>query len=390
MARLGTPGVRDAHAAKSTAVISPATRQVIWSQVPRRLRAFPAPHRRAVFRSRNERSMRFQAAPDKTFDLLVALCSLWIACGFFLDAWAHGHVPVETFFTPYHAAFYSGMLALVVVLGIFGIKNGGFPPSYRVALLGIPIFIACAVGDLFWHRVFGVEQGVDALLSPTHQGLGLGVFFIASGPISAALARREAVRTLAAQMPVLASLACWMELVHFGTAYAFDPAAGRTNAPPSSAVFSPDYLTALALGYYKLGMGVLVVIFQSALMAACALYASSRFALAPGALTITFVLGNTAAAAAFTNDTPLLITVVAMSVIAGIAGDVLVARLRPSPERPATFRALGIIVPLTYFATYVVLSAVFTGIWWDWNVVLGAVLWAGVTGLALALLAFPG
>jgi len=50
------------------------------------------------------------------FDYAVGICSLWISSGFFLDAWAHGHVPVESFFTPYHGVFYSGMLAMVIVL----------------------------------------------------------------------------------------------------------------------------------------------------------------------------------------------------------------------------------------------------------------------------------
>jgi len=32
-------------------------------------------------------------------DYAFGICSVWISAGFFLDAWAHGHVPVESFFT---------------------------------------------------------------------------------------------------------------------------------------------------------------------------------------------------------------------------------------------------------------------------------------------------
>jgi len=333
--------------------------------------------------------MSSSIARSKTLDLLVAVCTLWISCGFFLDAWAHGHVPVETFFTPYHALFYSGMLALVLVLAIFGIRHGGFPESYRYPLLGIPIFIAAGIGDLLWHHFLGVEEGVDALLSPAHQALGLGIFFISSGPILSALRDRNALRTLTDQLPLIFALATWMELVHFGTAYAFDPGAGRTNAPPPAGVFTPDYLTAIAIGYYKQGMGVLVVLFQSALMAGFALFAGTRFPLRPGALTLMFLLGNFAAAAAFTNDTPLLLTVLAMSFVAGVVGDTIVARMRPSPERIFAYRMLGTAVPAGYFATYFLATAVADRIWWDWNVLLGAVIWAGVIGFGLTLLSQP-
>src|SRR5579863_9286241 len=123
------------------------------------------------------------------FDYAVGVCCVWISSGFFLDAWAHGHVPVESFFTPYRAVFYSGMLALALVIAAFAIRSrrqgyswpGLFPQPYRLALLGIPIFVAAGIGDMLWHRLLGIEEGVDALLSPTHQGLGLGIFFLSSG-----------------------------------------------------------------------------------------------------------------------------------------------------------------------------------------------------------------
>src|SRR5579864_9081889 len=150
--------------------------------------------------------MRFTAAPSQQLDLLVSICTLWIACGFFLDAWAHGHVPVETFFTPYHAVFYSGMLALVAVLGLYASARRSFPRAYRCALLGIPVFILAGAGDMIWHHFFGVEEGIDALLSPTHQALGLGVFLVSSGPISSALQTRDLPQSLTRQLPLLLSL----------------------------------------------------------------------------------------------------------------------------------------------------------------------------------------
>jgi hypothetical protein len=336
------------------------------------------------------------AAPRSlALDYAVGICGVWISGGFFLDAWAHGHVPVESFFTPYHAVFYSGMLALVCIAGAFILRARrlGYawpdtvPRPYRLALLGIPIFVAAGIGDMLWHRFFGIEEGVDALLSPTHQILGLGIFLVASGPIRSVLAQRDAT-TYSRQLPLVLGLATWLILTHFGTAYGFDPGAGRTNAPPPIAPFTPDYLTALSIGYYKIASGVLSIILESILIGGFALWLVSRIRPTPGTMTALLVLGNAPAAAAFTNQTPLLVVTIVQSLITGIVADVLVARLDPypSPARTIAFRVFAIAVPMTYTGVYLLTTFFADGIWWDWNVALGSWIWSGVCGFALSLL----
>jgi hypothetical protein len=334
-------------------------------------------------------------ARNLAFDYAVGICSLWISSGFFLDAWAHGHVPVETFFTPYHAVFYSGMLAMVLVLAACSLHYrvrgwswaNSIPRPYRLAVLGIPIFIVAGIGDMCWHLLLGIEEGVDALLSPTHQALGLGIFFLASGPIRSVLADRTRSTTLVQQFPLVLGLATWLILVHFGTAYAFDPGAGRTDVPPAISPYTPEYLTALTMGYYKISMGVLVVIFQSSVMTGFALWLVSRIRTRPGILTAFYFLGNFPAAAAFTNQTPLLAVTIVQALVTGIVADTLVSRWNPQPLRPRVFRWFAVIVPMTYIGVYLLATIATDRTWWDWNVALGAWLWSGVCGFALSLLA---
>jgi hypothetical protein len=333
------------------------------------------------------KSCRMTVTPRSLpFDYAVSICSVWISSGFFLDAWAHGHVPVETFFTPYHGVFYSGMLAMIVVLAAYWVRHRGLPEGYRLAVLGIPIFLIAGVGDLIWHLLLGIEEGVDALLSPTHQLLGLGIFFLASGPIRAVLADRARSTTLNTQLPMVLSLAAWLTLFHFGTAYAFDPAAGLTNAPPLQNGAAADYFTSLAIGYYKISAGVLIMIFQAIAMTGFALYAASRIRLAHGAFTIFYVLGNAAAAAAFTNQTALFLTTIAQSLVAGIVADVLVARRDPQPDNPVAYRIFAVSIPLAYMGIYLLVTVAVDRLWWDWNEALGAWLWCGVVGFALSLI----
>ena len=45
-------------------------------------------------------------------DVVMTVLSVWFVLGLFLDAYAHADAPeLETFFTPWHAVFYSGFAA---------------------------------------------------------------------------------------------------------------------------------------------------------------------------------------------------------------------------------------------------------------------------------------
>lgn len=45
-------------------------------------------------------------------NLVTVLLGLWFTVGLFFDAWAHNNeAHLETFFTPWHAVYYSGFAA---------------------------------------------------------------------------------------------------------------------------------------------------------------------------------------------------------------------------------------------------------------------------------------
>src|ERR687898_883364 len=70
---------------------------------------------------------------------------------------------------------------------------GGVPfrPAIGCHGVGAGIFAASGVGDLIWHLLFGIEAWMEALLSPTHVGLTLGVGLLVSGPWRAAWLRAD-------------------------------------------------------------------------------------------------------------------------------------------------------------------------------------------------------
>ena len=78
---------------------------------------------------------------SRGFDGLVAVLSAVFGGGLYLDGWAHVHGHVDqSFFTPWHAALYSGFLVVAAVIGATawaGLRRGlplreSVPTGYEV------------------------------------------------------------------------------------------------------------------------------------------------------------------------------------------------------------------------------------------------------------------
>ena len=129
-----------------------------------------------------------------------------------LDGRAHLLNPPDSFFTPWHGVLYGGVTALFGWLLIAGRAHGRrtgarfrMPEGYGLALAGAALFLAGGAADLVWHTVFGIEFGIDALLSPAHLWLFTAAALMLSGPVRAALAsgaRPTGPRLAAAELAV--------------------------------------------------------------------------------------------------------------------------------------------------------------------------------------------
>ena len=331
---------------------------------------------------------------NATLDLAIGFVGLWLSGGFIWDSWAHLHVGVESFFTPYHAVFYSAMLAGGIILGVSAARNRKrglrlLAEPYRRAMWGVPVFFVGGVGDLIWHSYFGVEDRIEAVTSPTHLIIGFGVILLLSGPIGSALASRTSLRTLRDQLPLIFALATVMEFVHLGTSYAYDVGAARAYGPAPALGASPDYFIATAFSLYKTGTGVLIVLLQSIVLAGFSIWFACRFVPAFGAFTLLFLCGDLMLAGALTNDTPLLPIRFLMALVAGLLADTLALRLRPQAARLGALRIFGAAVPAAYFATYFAATIALQGTWWNWSLIAGSVTWAAIAGAGVALLIEP-
>lgn len=313
------------------------------------------------------------AVRGATYDWLALGAGAWLLGGLYWDGWAHGYGLPDSFFTVWHAAFYSGFLAsALVVLGPVVVRAGAgwraaIPVGYGPSVVGIFVFAFGGAFDMLWHSVFGIEANLDALFSPSHLVLGLGMALIFSGPLRAAWARRES------SVPAVVALAMLLSLFTFFTLFAgpYSNVLGA-NPRPSSA---ENVVARSLLGMYLF----------SALVVGLALVALRRRTLPVGAMTA--VLGlNGVAMILMRGHAPLQVQLVfsAVAIGAGIVGDLLLWRLRPSLERVNALRAFAFALPVAYFTLYFIAVLTLTGTWWTVHLLTGSVVLAGVVGLLVS------
>lgn len=162
-----------------------------------------------------------------------ALSALFLA-GLWIDGWAHFHNQVDdSFFTPWHFLFYSafGLVALFFGYHQFQNVNKGYafaralPKGYRLSLIGAVVFAVGGFGDMIWHTLFGIEAGTEALMSPTHIMLAIGMALIFTGPVRAAWLRQRdsggtELRGWRALGPMIVGVTLFLTLLLFFTSYA--------------------------------------------------------------------------------------------------------------------------------------------------------------------------
>lgn len=157
----------------------------------------------------------------------------WLVAALFSDGWAHSNVPeLEGFFTPWHGALYTGLvvnaawIAWLARSGRAGDRLLALPVGYGWGALGVAVFAAGGLADMLWHVAWGVEVGVDALLSPSHLVLLAGGMLI----LTSALRSRWAVGDLSSAV-AQGSLALATALAAFFLLYVSEFAAAAPTIP---------------------------------------------------------------------------------------------------------------------------------------------------------------
>jgi hypothetical protein len=322
------------------------------------------------------------------FDWLLAVFGAWNIGGLYLDGWAHIHKPaLETFFTLWHAVLYSGYLAGAVALVVTFIRNRrrgaprahALPPGYRPSLVGAFIFFFGGVADMLWHVTFGIEKGIEGLISPSHLVLALGGGLMVTGPLRAGLARPGgAEQRWLDQMPMVVSLTTFFSLLTFFTEYVSPH--GTTWVAETSRAGSEVFRTAGMAGF----------LIQPAILMGLVLYVLRQRPLPLGSFTI--ILSVNGALMTLIHDRFLRTgpyPLIGAAVLAGLASDALLWWLRPSPARARAFRAIAFAVPAIQYLFYFLAVMIWAQVTWSVHLWTGAVVTAGAVGWLLSYLVLP-
>lgn len=317
------------------------------------------------------------------FDWLVIMTTIWFIGGLFVDGWAHNNGRVDdSFFTPYHAVFYSGFLAVAIVHLFATYKNhqaglswqAAIPQGYVLSLAGLAIFAVGGVGDMIWHETFGIEEGTAALLSPTHLMLGIGMGLITTGPIRAAGQRKDE-----SKMPftVLIATAVFISLATFMTQYAyfFDAASKiMTGRPPTNGfLYDISHVAGVDGGLITTAifMSIFFIIMR-------------RWQLPTGTFTAIFFINGLLMGYMFME-----LLLVFLLPIVGVMVDILFALLRPSSANPKGIRLFALMTPIIFLLAYTVAIELLYGSWWEIHFQTGIPVLAALGSLCLSYMVFP-
>ncbi|MDQ4500772.1 hypothetical protein [Sinomonas sp. ASV322] len=324
-------------------------------------------------------------------DSITLVTGVWLLVGTYVDGWAHNNLPdLETFFTPWHAILYSGFAVSAAWIASLAWRRhrpgetwrGAIPVGYAPAAFGVVLFLASGVADFAWHSVFGIEQNIKALFSPSHLGLATGGFLILGAPFAAAWrhpVERGALRLVpAAVSAMLCGMVAAFILQEFavfarhGLIQSYTgPAAGPhvVTGPTSSSII-------VALGSFLVSTAVL---FVPVLLLALRWRLS---AVVPAAMVL---VPSIALQAMIALRDAWLVPVAAVG--AALVGLVWLA-LRPAPERPVRLAAAVALCPVVFWGPYFAGAAIRDGaLSFPPEVWAGTLVWTGLEMLALAALA---
>lgn len=317
----------------------------------------------------------------------MALSSCAILFGLYIDGWAHNHGQVDdSFFTPWHALLYGAVAiaGLLLILSHFRNVSKGFrwskalPAGYALSLIG---FFAFGVGggfDLLWHEAFGFEEGVEALISPSHLYLALTGSLIMTGPIRA-FWRRETDGSWGSLAPALLCFICVTSVFTFFNGYA--PIGGDmiilTGARPE-----PHNLHDIS--------GIAAFVIQSNILLGAVLFMRRRWRLPFGAITMLFLVNSLLMTWYRLGDSGEFIFAISAALV-GLLGDYLLSGSQPIET--GRLRLAAFLIPFAYslgamLVVHILGNSVWGagGLWWLIHQWLGIPILAGAFGYGLSML----
>ena len=227
---------------------------------------------------------------------------------------------------------------------------------------------------MVWHIVFGIEADIEALLSPTHLLLALGMLLMLSGGMRHFWATRPPGerRGFWAWFPFLLSSALSLAMILFLAQYGQFTELQATGAAPADP-FYPQAVSVLgALVLSAAAVGMFAVMLQ-------------QERLPFGAITFIFVL-VIAAHSLMREGTE----AIPAALLAGVLGDVWLHLTETRLKRITGLRVFCFIIPFAYYLALMGLMPLRYGaLWWAVHMTAGLPVVTGLAGILISFVAWP-
>ncbi len=265
--------------------------------------------------------------------------------------------------------------------------------GYHLGAVGVLMFAAGGPADVVWHTYLGIERGINVLMSAPHLLPFVGLILITASPFRSAWAQphgEDDAPSLRAFPPALLSLTlttCIVALmiIHLWGFTTSHFMIGGTVERIWGILGSTGYAAQL-LREAAQHHGISNIVISNLVLWAPVLMMLRRW-LPPFGTVIIFLTAMTILMAAVTGF--MVLSLVVVPGIGGLVADVLIRILRPSPRRVGALRAFATIAPLALWSPYFFVAHVLWHVAWPPELWAGAILWTGISGLGLSLVAVP-
>lgn len=316
----------------------------------------------------------------KGFDIAIITATLWLLLGSYSDAWAHIHLDrLETFFTPWHALLYSGVLVVaIVMIGSVLINRWrgadwlqSIPLGYGGTLLGVLCFFLVGVGDMTWHLLFGIERNIEAQFSPTHVAGMVCLGLITFGPYRAAYQRLHQLITPRERFFLLVAQSLILLYVMLIT----------LSANPLTELWPLTTTKGNTSGQL---LAIVCIFLQAIFLTGLLLYTVRRWRLFVGFFTVTYTVALAPLVVMSDHSQALFI-----GLVAGLLTDAAYRWLRPTVQRPEQFHIFAGLMAAIFYTAYFLVIQFTVGVVWSIHLSAGAVVVSGIFSWMLSYLLLP-
>jgi hypothetical protein len=325
-------------------------------------------------------------------DLVAAALGLLIVTALYFDGRAHVLELPDSFFTPWHAFLYGGLLLLSGWLGVISRRAAMRQPSERLlvipagygyAVVGAVLFAVGGIADMIWHQIFGIENGIDALLSPTHLLLFVTGALLLSGPIRA-FHRRSAPASKLQRVPPTMALLGITAIAAFALIFL---SGFITEAPTFAVGQAPEGTEADIMADGVAQEGLASYLITSLVLVVPLTYLIRSRLILPGIAT---VLVTWLALLANVVEDFQIADVVIAALIAGALTDVLLLALQRLGRSPrAQELVLAAVLPLLLWSAQLLTMNLAKEVLWSVEMVTGVVLLSGLISFATVFVLRP-